>query len=64
MEELKPPRLSNQIRSWLADVKVEPTADEPPLSEDWGEAGLSAAERLYAWNTLSCALSSAPGSTG
>jgi len=52
MEELKPPRLSNQIRSWLADVKVEPTADEPPLSENWGEAGLSAAERLYAWNTL------------
>jgi acetylornithine deacetylase/succinyl-diaminopimelate desuccinylase-like protein len=52
MEELKPPRLSNQIRSWLADVKVEPTADEPPLSENWGEEGLSAAERLYAWNTL------------
>ena len=52
MEELKPPRLSNQIRSWLADVKVEPTADEPPLAENWGEAGLSAAERLYAWNTL------------
>jgi hypothetical protein len=52
MEELKPPRLSNQIRSWLADVKVEPTADKPPLPENWGEAGLSAAERLYAWNTL------------
>ena len=52
MEELKPPRLSNQIRNWLADVKVEPTADEPQLSENWGEEGLSAAERLYAWNTL------------
>jgi acetylornithine deacetylase/succinyl-diaminopimelate desuccinylase-like protein len=52
MEQLKPPRLSNQIRSWLADVKVEPTADEPQLSENWGEDGLSAAERLYAWNTL------------
>lgn len=52
MEELKPPRLSNQIRDWLADVKVDPTAEEPPLSENWGEEGLSAAERLYAWNTL------------
>ena len=52
MGELKPPRLSNQIRSWLADVKVEPTADEPQLSENWGEEGLSAAKRLYAWNTL------------
>jgi len=49
---LKPPRISNAIRSVLADVKVEPTADEPALSPNWGEEGLSAAERLYAWNTL------------
>jgi acetylornithine deacetylase/succinyl-diaminopimelate desuccinylase-like protein len=52
LEALKPPRISNAIRSVLADVKVEPTADEPQLSPDWGEEGLSAAERLYAWNTL------------
>src|SRR5579871_6162472 len=52
LESLKPPRLSNQIRAALADVEVKPTADEPALSENWGEDGLSAAERLYAWNTL------------
>jgi acetylornithine deacetylase/succinyl-diaminopimelate desuccinylase-like protein len=52
LQELKPPRLSNQIRATLADVKIEPTSDEPALSENWGEEGLSAAERLYAWNTL------------
>ncbi|QWG17685.1 M20 family metallopeptidase [Bradyrhizobium sediminis] len=52
LNELKPPRISNQIRVALADVNVEPTADEPALSENWGEEGLSAAERLYAWNTL------------
>ncbi|HET7888914.1 MAG TPA: M20 family metallopeptidase [Bradyrhizobium sp.] len=52
LEQLKPPRLSNQIRAALADVEVKPTADEPALSENWGEDGLSAAERLYAWNTL------------
>src|SRR6516164_10158937 len=52
LDRLKPPRLTNQIRSWLADVKVEPTAGEPALSENWGEDGLSAAERLYASNTL------------
>jgi acetylornithine deacetylase/succinyl-diaminopimelate desuccinylase-like protein len=52
LEELKPPRLSNQIRATLADVKIEPTPDEPALSADWGEEGLSAAERLYAGNTL------------
>jgi acetylornithine deacetylase/succinyl-diaminopimelate desuccinylase-like protein len=52
VDQLKPPRLSNQIRSALADVKIEPMPDEPALSENWGEEGFSAAERLYAWNTL------------
>ena len=52
VEQLKPPRLSNQIRASLADVKIEPMGDEPALAENWGEEGLSAAERLYAWNTL------------
>src|ERR1700722_3396818 len=52
VESLKPPRLTNQIRSSLADVKIEPMTDEPALSEDWGEEGLSAPERLYAWNTM------------
>jgi acetylornithine deacetylase/succinyl-diaminopimelate desuccinylase-like protein len=52
LEALKPPRLTNQIRAYLADVEIKPTADEPALSDNWGEDGLSAAERLYAWNTL------------
>ncbi len=52
LDELKPPRLSNQIRAVLAVVEVKPTEGEPPLSENWGEDGLSPAERLYAWNTL------------
>src|SRR6202048_4136316 len=52
LDQLKPPRISNQIRAVLADVKVEPMSDEPALSPNWGEQGLSAAERLYAWNTL------------
>jgi acetylornithine deacetylase/succinyl-diaminopimelate desuccinylase-like protein len=50
--EMKPPRLTNQIRAMLADVNVEPTEDEPALSANWGEERLSPAERLYAWNTL------------
>jgi acetylornithine deacetylase/succinyl-diaminopimelate desuccinylase-like protein len=52
VDQLKPPRLSNQIRAALADVKIEPMPDEPALSDNWGEEGLSATERLYAWNTL------------
>src|SRR6478672_7150672 len=52
LEALKPPRISNAVRAALADVKIEPTADEPQLAEDWGEEGLTPAERLFAWNTL------------
>jgi acetylornithine deacetylase/succinyl-diaminopimelate desuccinylase-like protein len=52
LDELKPPRISNQIRSMLADVEITPLPDEPAVSPNWGEEGLSAAERLYAWNTL------------
>jgi acetylornithine deacetylase/succinyl-diaminopimelate desuccinylase-like protein len=52
LEQLKPPRLTNQIRGFLSDVEINPTDGEPALSENWGEDGLSAAERLYAWNTL------------
>ena len=50
--DLKPPQISNRIRATLADVRIEPSDDEPALAENWGEEGLSAAERLYAWNTL------------
>ena len=52
LDALKPPRLTNQIRHYLADVEIKPMSDEPALSDNWGEDGLSAAERLYAWNTL------------
>ncbi len=52
LEIMKPPRITNQIRSVLAEVEVKPTADEPQLSENWGEDDLTAAERVYAWNTL------------
>src|SRR5438477_12748610 len=45
LDELRPPRLSNQIRAALGDVKIEPLSEEPALSVDWGEQGLSAAER-------------------
>src|SRR5207245_4417619 len=52
LDQLKPPRISNQVRAMLADVKIEPMSDEPALSENWGEEGLSATARLYAWTTI------------
>ncbi|MEK8052817.1 M20 family metallopeptidase [Ideonella sp. DXS22W] len=49
---LRPPAPSAQIRAALAEVPVGGDPDDPTLDADWGEPGLSPAERLYAWNTL------------
>src|SRR4029079_15305929 len=32
LDALKPPRLTRQIRHYIADVEIKPTADEPALS--------------------------------
>ena len=39
LERLKPPRISNAVRAALADVKVEPTADEPAALARLGRGG-------------------------
>jgi len=53
LDQLKPPRISNQIRATLADVKIEPTAGEARIVGELGRGRLCRrAERLYAWNTL------------
>ncbi|WP_315831320.1 M20 family metallopeptidase [Bradyrhizobium prioriisuperbiae] len=62
LEALKPPPISGDVRQALASVEIRPTPSEPALAPDWGEEGLSAAERLYAWNTLEVLAMSA-GST-
>jgi acetylornithine deacetylase/succinyl-diaminopimelate desuccinylase-like protein len=49
---LRPPPLSPALRRVLAEIEVGGGPDDPALSEGWGEAGLSAAERLFGWNTL------------
>ena len=53
LEALKPPRISNADPRGAG--RREGRADggrAAALAENWGEEGLSAAERLYAWNTL------------
>lgn len=52
VEALRPPPISAGVRKALADITIGGGADDPTLSEGWGEPGLSAAERLLAWNTI------------
>jgi len=52
VEALRPPPVSDAVRAALADIAIGGGADDPALDEDWGEPGLSPAERLVAWNTI------------
>ncbi|WP_416963357.1 M20 family metallopeptidase [Streptomyces sp. Agncl-13] len=50
--ELLPPAIPPEVREALAGVTVAASPGDPVPDEGWGEPQLSAAERLYAWNTL------------
>ena len=52
VQGLLPPPLDDTLRAALADVEVGGDADDPQTNPNWGEPGLSAAERLMGWNTL------------
>ena len=47
-----PPPVSQGVRDALERITIGGGDDDPALDEGWGEPGLSAAERLVAWNTI------------
>jgi len=49
---LRPRQVSERVRALVRDFAVGSDAGDPQLDPDWGEPGLSAGERLFAWNTL------------
>ncbi|WP_410669546.1 M20 family metallopeptidase [Amycolatopsis sp. cmx-4-68] len=49
---LLPPELPESVRAALDGVAVAGTPGDPVPDEGWGAPGLTAAERLYGWNTL------------
>lgn len=49
---LLPPELPDGVRAALAGVTVANSPGDPAPDEGWGDTGLTAAERLYGWNTL------------
>ena len=50
--EWRPTSLTDEIRALLADCDVAGGVGAPAIDDDWGEAGLSAAERVYGWNSF------------
>ncbi|CAB3677204.1 M20 family metallopeptidase [Paraburkholderia rhynchosiae] len=49
---LLPPPIPPQVRERVAHLEIGTDEGDPPLSPNWGEPGLTPAERVFAWNTL------------
>jgi acetylornithine deacetylase/succinyl-diaminopimelate desuccinylase-like protein len=49
---LLPASLPQSVRDALATVEVGGAPGDPEVDADWGEAGLSPAERVFGWNTF------------
>lgn len=52
VRELLPAHIPENVRAALRDCTPEPEEGEPPIDAWWGEPGLTAAEKVYAWNTF------------
>jgi acetylornithine deacetylase/succinyl-diaminopimelate desuccinylase-like protein len=49
---LRPPPVPGPVRDALSVIPVGGGADDPDIDDDWGEPGLTRAERVFGWNTL------------
>lgn len=49
--EWRPTSLTDDVRSALKGLPMD-SGDGPSIDEDWGEVGLTPAERVYGWNSF------------
>jgi len=49
---LLPKELPQSVRAALKDIEVGGDVNDPEIDPNWGEPGLSAAERVIGWNSL------------
>ncbi|MBE7425818.1 MAG: M20 family metallopeptidase [Ideonella sp.] len=52
IEALRPPPIPAAVTRALADIEVGGGADDPAVDADWGEPGLTPAQRVFGWNTI------------
>ncbi len=52
IDALRPPPIPAAVKRALADIEVGGGPDDPAVDTDWGEPGLSPAERVFGWNTI------------
>ncbi len=49
---LRPPPIPDNVRAALQGLRFGGDAGDPDVDADWGEPGLTPAERVIAWNTM------------
>lgn len=52
VDSLRPPPIPEGVRAALSDIRVGEDPNAPKIDEDWGEPGLTPAERVFGWNAL------------
>jgi acetylornithine deacetylase/succinyl-diaminopimelate desuccinylase-like protein len=52
VREWVPQSLPNSVRAALADITVEGGPGAPTIDRDWGEPGLSPAEKVFGWSSF------------
>ena len=60
---LRPPPIPQAVRAALSTIPIGGSPGDPGVDQDWGEPGLTPAERVMGWNTLEV-LSLAAGNPG
>ena len=50
--EWRPDTLTDSVREALAGLEVDGGADGPQIDADWGEPGLTPAERVFGWSSF------------
>ncbi|HET7525988.1 MAG TPA: M20 family metallopeptidase [Burkholderiaceae bacterium] len=52
IDALRPPPIPSSVKRALADIEVGGSPGDPAIDADWGEPGLTPAERVFGWNTV------------
>lgn len=52
LDGLKPKEIPASVREALTGISLEQGMGDPDIDPEWGEPGLTPAEKVYAWNTL------------
>ena len=50
--EWRPPPIPNSVRHAVAGLEVDGGENGPEIDPDWGEPGLTQAEKVFAWNSF------------